>query len=40
MKYKKMLNKKGGKDSDGLVLVKSQNKPVLSKKRMRIYVKS
>jgi len=38
IKFKDMLKKKGGKDSDGLVLVKSHYKPVLSEKKMRIYV--
>jgi len=33
MKYKEMKKKKGGKDSDGLVPMENQNKPVLSKKQ-------
>ena len=40
MKCKEMLKKKGGKNSDELVLVESQNKLVLLKKQMRIHVMS
>ena len=40
MKYKKMLKRKGGKDSNEAVLVKSWIKPGLSKKQMRIHAMS
>jgi len=37
-KYKEILKKKGGIHIDGVVPVKSQNKPTLLKKQMRIHV--
>jgi len=40
MRYKELLKKKGGKDSEGLVPVESQIKPGLLKKQMRNYMMS
>ena len=40
MKYKEMLKRKGGKNSDGAVPVESQIKPGLLKKQVRIHVMS
>ena len=40
MKYKKKLKRKGGKDSNEAIPVKSQINPGLSKKQMRIHVMS